>query len=361
MISKQQDIVLIIAMTTVLAIAPLTMAGIVSGQSGDQQVEDKYPETCRPFSEVPIADLGTISGTQDSLDRDKFRVRLEEGQRYTITTRVADGHGGTTFDFSGLSGNDESRFIILNHSGSTADSEVTEFGPRIEVYPHADGSDAFLSMRVDETMLYCFSVIGGDVDTNRLFEWELTITNVDEDESVSELEGQSQGDSEDEETVQQLQRTIEQKEQRISELESEVEELKDQTEELEAQLESAQESQEVSLEITVRPGEGQNNFVAGGVALVEVEAGSASLSQLQIEYRSGTYEVDQDGQIRIPLADTGQHEMKFVYGDTTESVTLNVQHQDGQTNQTGGSAPGFGFGIAIATILCLGLLFRQMS
>jgi PGF-CTERM protein len=171
-----------------------------------------------------------------------------------------------------------------------------------------------------------------------------------------------------------LESQIEQKNQRISELESQLEqknqtiiELESQVEELESQSSnpSGDGNGGVTIDVTVNPANRQENFVEGGQAVVQAESENADVSEMQVEYGAGTYQLDSSGEVAIPLANTGTQEMTLVYEDTTEEVTIDVEPRDGQNQQEqqnqqdsdGSGAFGPGFGVVAAMIALLAVAF----
>lgn len=154
--------------------------------------------------------------------------------------------------------------------------------------------------------------------------------------------------------VAELREQLEQKNQRITELEQQVEDLQ-------AQLEAQQGGDGVTINVEVSPGSGQQSYLEGGTAMIEAESASADLSQLEIQYEGNRYSVDDSGTAAIPLTETGEQKLEFIYGDTTEAVTLDVVEDsptDGEIIPVGG--PGFGMAVAIVALLLAGLLVQRV-
>lgn len=163
-------------------------------------------------------------------------------------------------------------------------------------------------------------------DRGRTGEWRTGLKLILSDESrpivgwrtIDELENKNQ-------TIEELEFKLEQKNERIEE------------------LESASGSGEggVSIEVTITRAGGNENFVEGGKAIVRADSENADVDRMRVHYGTGSYQLDSSGEVAIPLADPGTQEMMLVYGDTTKKVSITVQDQEGGSNATDGTVPGF--------------------
>lgn len=150
-----------------------------------------------------------------------------------------------------------------------------------------------------------------------------------------------------------------------------IEELEEEIEVLEQELAESEEG--VSINVEVRPGEANAQFVEGGTAIVEVTSETADLAEFEITYGNERYRVAESGTAKIPLPEAGTHQMTFSYGDVTERLELEVmpqnadaqpdtgaQSDDDETGLRNVSTPGFVIGGALIAIVLAGLASRRL-
>ena len=313
--------------------------------------EDKWPD--RSYNDAPIVDAtGTHSGVLDVPDDvDYFRVKLQRGEFITVSTRVAPGHQDYRVLISGSS------LTYRNHIED--DPDVTSSGRAITVGPSADGSGSSLEVLANEDTIVQFGVRDRNDDANYPYEWEV---NLNKNSHEVQTLGSSDASQE-----------------RIAELQTTIEEQQEQIEELRTQLDSRTQGQQVTINVEVMPSAEQDAFVAGEKALVRASSENADITQVAVQYQSGTYRLDENGQMKVPLVDAGPHELRVQYGDTAEVVELTVQEapreaqqevqQETQSDQevqrasqrttSSPSVPGFGIPAAVTAIALILLLIRR--
>jgi len=330
-----------------LALLVVVSVGTVPGTVA---AED-WPDSC---DDAPIVEpTGEYDITVSSPNDDSaMKIKMQKGDYIyfsmstpTGLTVEVDGnpdslHGSSVSitDISGVEPSDNSRGVVSVPQGSGSSWQV--WGER------------------DEEHTYCIRINGGgdeDIPFTSTLYMEKNSPNPPDtggersNQLESELEQKNQRISE-------LETQLEQKNERISELESRIEEL-------ESRPTPTAESGSVNIQVTVNPTNGQN-FVEGGEAVVQAESENADVSEMQVEYGAGTYELDSSGEVAIPLAETGTQEMSLVHGDTTKQLSIDVQAQGGQNQQDQqdtSSTNGPGFGVVVAMIAILGgtLLFGR--
>jgi len=262
----------------------------------------------------------------------------------------------------------DSREPYASDLSLTAENEWTyASSPRIENEKPENGPAEFRLYNEGPDDMVCVALATPFDDSTP---WELSF-ELDESEPP-ELVSPSE--------LSELESQMEQKNQRISELESLLEqknltisELESRVEELESQASTTSGDGNITIDVMVNPANGQENFVEGGEAVVQAESENADVSEMQVEYGSGTYQLDSSGEAAIPLAQTGTQEITLVYGDITEQVSFDVQTQDGQgdqqnqedqqnqqeTAESEESGPGFGIITAVITTFVFALLIGR--
>jgi len=120
---------------------------------------------------------------------------------------------------------------------------------------------------------------------------------------------------------------------RIDKLESLLERKNQTIEQLRTQLNTTESGGDVTIDVTVSPGGGQQAFLEGGEALIEAQAQDVDFSELKVKYGSGTYSLNTSGQVVVPLVDTGEQSMEFVYEDASEQVSIDVQSPQTQEQE----------------------------
>lgn len=338
--------------TRVLVVAVLVVISL--GTMPGTAVADDFPQFC---DDAPIISGGQISGQLEELaDQDAFAIRLQQGQYVSLSVDMPSEKAQAPKIFTANTREGENinndnhvvargvRDMSIMTGHAYGFTELHGESPRAELWAKTD--------RFSESKL---CLIVHDKDWKTPYEWEITIERSDPDvtlfevreleDKVVELQNQLEENEGNGERISELESQLEQKNQRIDELESRVEELELQS--------SDGGGSGVSIDVTVTPANGQQNFVEGGEAIVQAESENADVSGIAVEYGAGTYQLDSSGQVAIPLADTGEQQMTVIYGDTTEEVSINVhsqqnQQQDGTTS--GNSGPGFGI---IATAVAL--------
>lgn len=339
---------------------------------GSVVADDQYPTTCRDTT--PITEPGAHSGTLSPDDSDALLIKIPQGDYITTQIEFTSPTDSVRLD---ISASDET---FTDPDGSAL-TKARSDNPVIQLNR---GEHSFLRIRPgrvtfriyneDENPM-CLKL--GTYESNT-GDWKLSFSRGDaKPPSLSENAG---GHSEEE--LSSLRQTITEQQQRITELE--------------AQLAAERNaSQDVTIDVTVQPGEEQQAFVDGGTAVVTAESQQADLSQLTAEYRGDTYQVI-DGSVRLPLQGTGEQAVTLRYGDTAETVRFAVQATatpttasadastdtppptattgtaSGDTAETDATAqpedtppatatedstgvvgPGFGLGSALAALLCL--------
>lgn len=155
------------------------------------------------------------------------------------------------------------------------------------------------------------------------------------------------------------------------ELETEIDDLETENEDLEAEideLETELENAEPTINVSVEPAD-QANFQVGGEMAVSVSSDNVSPSEVSIGFNDEEY-VPTGGEAIIPIASAGLQTLSFEYGDTTETVSIDVADAetgdssssdnqdtagDSDGEVSGGSGPGFGILGGLIAVLSLGL------
>ncbi|WP_440991698.1 hypothetical protein [Haloarchaeobius baliensis] len=138
-------------------------------------------------------------------------------------------------------------------------------------------------------------------------------------------------------------------------------------------------SRPINISVVVRPAGGGESFQTGERAAVTVNAGDASIADIDVLFDGAVYSLDTDGSTTIPLSEPGSQELEVRYGDASETVTLTVEQAGGgqETATTGignsseatdesasgdGGAPGFGLlGSLLGISLCLWAARRRVD
>lgn len=202
-------------------------------------------------------------------------------------------------------------------------------------------------------------------DPDRVTELESKLQS--RDERIDTLESRLENKNE----------TIRQQGSRIGALEERLDARNETVDELRAELEATGSSEEdggdsVNISVAVSPSDGQQNFVEGTTAQVEVRSTDVDPDEVSVEYGSATYDVDESGHVEVALAGAGTHEMGFVYGDSRETVSIEVQDSsdadalqsrsargDGDNSTTAVDGPGLGVLTGLAAVTLYSLVRRR--
>jgi PGF-CTERM protein len=375
-----------------LTAVPVLIAGLLvlsGGLAGTVAASSHGPEPVDSCADAPALEPGTYNSTVTPSDVDVFRVEgMSQGDYLSFDVE---------YDRRDIS---ELRISGAELNRRYDDGYEVEYDPNVyaaedKLSPRSDGWDtgAYLYGEPDGTgqlwlesdlepcvairsaedgagaYTFSFSVNSAEPpsipDPDRVSELEAQLQ--DRDERIEELETQL---SERNATVERLEEQVTQQEQRITDLESTLEARNETVEELRSQLDEAGSdtggSGDVTIEVDVSPGGEQERFVAGETAQVEVQTGNADPSEVQIEYGSATYDPGTDGQVEVALAEPGTKELAFVYGDTRESVSLDVQERSEGTDRntpgtsagegTAADGPGFGVAASLVAVVSVALL-----
>jgi PGF-CTERM protein len=364
----------------VLLVAVVVIVSVGATPVSAATQEDEWPEEC---DEAPIISDEEISGElSTSSDEDSFRVRFQEGQYLDISTDIPSDKSQnpvlSMFDnqgdgFTRVSFGDNLGIRGLQH-GTTNDLEQilldgSKNSHSVELWAVTNGfseNPLCITVREDD-----------DEEWETPYSWELTIERSDPDVTLFEVRQL-------EDRIVELQNRLDDAGERVSEFESKLEEknerinnLQSRVEELESQSSGGSANGDVTITVTVDPANEQENFVEGGQAIVQADSESADVSDIQVEYGDGTYEMDSSGEVLIPLAQTGTQEVSLVYGDTTEQVSIDVQESgdsqqgdyrpsdDSQQQSTGGDngssgeGPGFGIVIGVIALVSVAAILRM--
>lgn len=337
--------------TRPLLIALLVVAsvGIVPGTV---VADDQWADDC---GDAQVLEAGEYTGFLGPGDTDAFKVRMTDGDYITMNVQWDDSEASLSFDqMSGIIVSvprDDPAYVGTSGYSIIFQDEDSDGRVQFQVFAEEDG---LICLPLEEAET-------GGVPTN----WRMSFARGDTEppelaspERISELESQVEQKNQ---RISQLETILEQKNQTISELESRISELEAQS--------SNGSGGDVTIQVTVTPANGQQNFVEGGQAVVQAESENADVSEMSVEYGSGAYQLDSSGQVAIPLAQTGTQEMTLVYGDITKQVSFEVQaegeqNQQNQQNQqdttpTGTSGPGFGIVVALIAILGSAFLLQR--
>ncbi|MDB2226318.1 PGF-CTERM sorting domain-containing protein [Halorubrum ezzemoulense] len=324
-------------LTALLVIVSVGMApGVVVA-------DDKWADSCRNADVVSATDRYT--GSIDSpRDEDVMKISVDKGD-YVSTSLIAPQEADEVY----VSYSERTSFQNVEN----AETGGTVGTPRVNV---EGGVNANWEMWPENSDTYCLE-IGGQGEAP--YEWELSLTlNAPEPTSVETADSQNRIDT--------LENQINQKEERITELESILQQKNQTINELKSES-TNNSSEDVSIEVTVAPVNDQENFVEGSEALVQAESDNADVARMSVGYGSGTYQLDSNGQVRIPLIQNGTQEMTLTYSNTTKQVSFEVQPQEPQNQQerqnqqdqqneqdtttTGTSVPGFGVAVTIVALV----------
>lgn len=314
--------------TQPLLIVVLVVAS-VGMMPGIAEADDDWPDGC---DKAPIVNPnGEQKVSIDTpKDQDYMKMQLTKGDYLHISTIVPDRQRRLVFVIGTL---DNPDFSLQDLKNATI-REAVSYRTPVKFDSEEVASFKFWGER-EGTNTYCFRFeddLGDEADIPYQFTVNFSLSSPEppkvNNQRVEELESQ-----------------LEQKNQRIEELESQ-----------------SIENGDITIEVTVTPANNQENFLEGGEAVVRAESESADISEMVVEYGSGTYQLDSSGEVAIPLADTGTQEMTLIYGDITKQVSIEVQPQQDQNQQnqqdttpTGTSGPGFG--IIVSLIALFGGVF----
>lgn len=308
--------------------------------------DDDWPDNC---GDAPIVDTtGEYSVSIDTpSDMDYIRVRLTKGDYIHFSLIVPDSQKYLHVRLRGV-GNSPgvSSLTAANNvdlaGGGVAKNFVSGVEASWKGWAEQDGSN-----------VYCISVNdGSEAEIPYQFTLKMRLNSPDPESfksgsSQSELEQMNQ-------RISQLESLIEQKNQRISELESQVSQL---------ERSSSGGSSHVTIQVTVMPANGRQEFVEGGEALIQAKSENTDVSEMYADYGSGTYQLDSSGEVAIPLVQAGTQDITLAYKNTTKRVSIEVKPQERNNQQdtvsTGTSVPGFGVVAALVAVLGCALLFNR--
>jgi PGF-CTERM protein len=302
--------------------------------------DDEYPDSC---GEPQVLSGGEYAGAIDSpLDRDKMILTLDKGEYYTVEFVVPESASEFRVDYTQEHRGDPPSIRNITNARSLPAGEYQIVNPSAPMLFQIWGNE--------DNSRICLWTEGGE---SVPYEWRMSLTRNEPTPDGIE--------------VTQLRERIDQQSQRISELESSLEAKNQTIRELQAQPTDGS-AGDVTIDVTVNPADGQENFVLGGEALINAESENADVTDMQVTYQGGTYQLDSSGEVTIPLADTGTQELTLIYGDTTKQVSIDVESQRDQGQQqnqqnapaTDSNSPGFGVIATVIAILGSMLLFTRM-
>lgn len=339
--------------------------------------DDKWADRCKKAEQI---DAGSYTGSLTPGDDDVFNIRIPDGESITVSL----AWNQEAVDTPGI-------HITNGDASTTGDSPVQEHsGGGVTSWSLTDKNDdgqVTFTLYGEDSELTCVYLSGSDEGSTN---WEMSIARNEATPAEIGSTGQNQNIEQKNQQISELESQIEQKNQRISELESQLEQKNQSIQELESQVQELQSQssnsdssgQDVSIQVTVNPADGQENFVRGSKAVVQAESENADVSKMAVQYGSGTYQLDSSGKASIPLAETGEQQMKLVYGETTKQVSIQVRErqtpsggeapqQDNEEDQnqveqslpdSGGIEDDIGFwgSLGVGTVLLGGALFRML-
>ncbi|ELZ22375.1 hypothetical protein C475_17723 [Halosimplex carlsbadense 2-9-1] len=320
---------------------------------------DEYPADCdeAPLVETPT----TLRGTID-VGSDVDSVRLEAQRGDYLSVRAMAGEGADTFV---VSSPPDPEINFRNESGAVEHIDLNTYDYEreiaagvegtYEVWPQADG---VLCLQIDD-----------EGTPERLpYDWRLSLAENDpqppefvpaSEELRDRVDALGSRVDEQQQRIERLQSLLDARNRTVSELRSR---LAAKNETIEG-LRSQSSGDDVTIDVTVTPTDGGQTFVSGEKARVEAEADGAATANLVVEYGSGVYELGGAGSVAVPLAETGEQSLTVRYGETTETVSIDVASSDPQSaastpTGTAGSGPGFGL-VGAAVALLAGALFAR--
>jgi len=337
------------AQPLLIALLVVASVGIVPGVA---VADDDWPDRCENAS---IIEPGSYSGQLSPQDYDTFKVRISDGDYLSFRIGMSNPNARIQTLYH------ESQSEVSIPESSTGEDRVWVAEGLYTDDENDDGVVEF-DLYAQETGVFCFPLMDSeDTVTN----WSMSFSQ-GENEPPELVTGQeykniSNSVAQKDQRISERESLLEQKNQTISELESRISELNSQS--------SNGSGGDITIQVTVNPANGQQNFVEGGEAVVQAENENADVSEMSVEYGSNTYQLNSSGEVAIPLAQTGSQEMTLVYGDTTKQVSFEVQGQEGQNQQnqqnkqdttpTGTSGLGFGIVAVFIALLCSAFLLRR--
>lgn len=287
--------------------------GIVSGTA---VADDEWTGKCDNAEEISP---GAYSGTLSPEDQDSFVVEIPQGDY--INVRLEWENENLTgiqfmddaFKYGGVEYEHDS------HQESTRDMEG-KFSSASILY-NGKGRDAVTPSPSDmpfETRVYsegdgpvCLGVLAYE----GAGDWKMSFSIQDEEPPALVDQHEAR---EIENEIEELESLLEQKNQTISELNSNS---------------SNSDIGGVDIDVTINPGNGQENFVEGGKAVIKAESENADISEMYVEYRDGIFQFDSSGKTIVPLSEIGTQELTLVYGNATEQASIDVQSRGDQASQ----------------------------
>ncbi|USZ67688.1 hypothetical protein NGM10_13250 [Halorussus salilacus] len=321
--------------------------------------DDEYPSPC---DEAPLLDAtGEYEGAIDTPeDVDTFRVQVDRGDYLHFNVRYAEGSVDPEVAVYGIE--------VTRKNITSTDSRTYRGDTYLEPDPGVEGTG---ELWAEESGAVCFKMHeDAPSDATVPYQWRFAL-----DKNSPTAPEFTPASDELQTRAESLESEVEEQNETITELESQLSERQDRIAELESELEEAESNEEsggdVTINVEVTPAGDQQNFVTGGKAQLSVQSDDVDPSEVDIEYGSATYGVGADGQAEVALADAGTQNLNVVYGDTSESVSFDVQASDEETDgesagqddgdsdeQSSGGVPGFGFVTvlgAVALLVAVGL------
>ena len=341
-----------------LLLTALAVVGATAVVPGTVAAADTYADRCEDTT-VRIGEDGVSETITSPNDRDFFLIELEKGHRVNIELRYPPDASSPELHYEDQSG-DTSHDNVQNARYTRGDG----FEPESTTNPMV------VTFVGEESQTVLCVGVGSRSNTEDFaaFEWELELekstpdpegleppemTNAQLQNQIEVLDNQKAELQtklqEKNETIQELEEQkssgvssekVEQKDQRIEELESEIQNKEEQISELEAELESQSTptpSQEVSIDVEVQTEGDQESFEVGEPVIFRAESSEADLSEMRVTYAGTSYEFNSAGVARVEPEASGRQQMEVVYGDTRESVVVDVR--DSSVSSTATPAP----------------------
>lgn len=294
---------------------------------------DDWVDNCNE-AEVSSTSGEYVGSIDSPRDRDVIKFRLKKGEYISSSMLIPEEED--TFDI-----------IEIDAEGTFDDVENAD---NTDTILHASDGPVTVSFKyyAEEDGTHCLQIQDGGENADIPYQWRMNVNYNNPEPAQFEV-------TKYREQVVELESKLQQKNQTISELESRISELESQS--------SNSGSGDVNIHVSVNPANGQQSFVEGGEALIQAESENADVSEMSIQYGSGTYQLGSSGQVAVPLAQTGTQEMTLVYGDNRKQVSFEVQAQGEQNQQdttpTGTSGPGFGIVVALIALFGSASILRR--
>jgi hypothetical protein len=316
---------------------PNTSTATTTSSSQQSNEGDQFNEICREASTFSATSVQT-GAINTPKDKDVFSITLKEGEYVTVTPLIPESEGEVQIVMRKPYRNETYSFHNVNLEDGVSKPNYQDKYHRITSTEYNGGiQNSSLELWAETDITVCFAIKEESSSKATIpYQWriELSKNSPNTGGDVSQPENDSGFDNTTEKAVNENQRITE-LENQVNRLEARLEEKNRTIQRLRQQLNATDSGGgDVSIDVSVSPGQNQQGFVAGGSAVVEASSTSGSVAGLEVQLGNRQYTFNRAGQIEIPLQEAGTQEMVFRYQDTVERMSLDVQSQSQEDKDT---------------------------